>query len=58
MNRRKELALKIGLPVAVLLVGLLVSATMFTLKPEAPTRTPVTVIPQVRVVEVDMIDLH
>ena len=57
MNRRKELALKIGLPVAVLLVGLLVSATMFTLKPEAPTRTPVTVIPQVRVVEVDMIDL-
>ncbi len=57
MNPRKELALKIGLPVAVVLVGLLVSGAMFTLKPEAPTQTPVTVIPQVRVVEVNMIDL-
>ena len=57
MNPRKELALKIGLPVAVMLVGLLVSGAMFTLKPEAPTQTPVTVIPQVRVVEVKMIDL-
>jgi RND family efflux transporter MFP subunit len=57
MNHRTEKALKIGLPVAVLLVGAGVSSTMFTLKPEAPTRTPVTVIPQVRVVKVDIINL-
>jgi RND family efflux transporter MFP subunit len=57
MNHRAEKALKIGLPVAVLLVGAGVSGTMFTLKPEAPTRTPVTVIPQVRVMKVEMVDL-
>jgi len=57
MNRGVKRTFQILLPVAIIVAAALGARTMVNLRPDAPTRPPMVIIPQVRVVEVELTEV-
>ncbi len=57
MNRGVKRTFQILLPVAIIVAAALGARTMVDLRPDAPTRPPIVIIPQVRVVEVELTEV-
>lgn len=57
MNRGVKRTFQILLPVAIIVAAALGARTMVNLRPDAPTRPPIVIIPQVRVVEVELTEV-
>lgn len=57
MNRGVKRTFQILLPVAIIVAAALGARTMVDLRPDAPTRPPMVIIPQVRVVEVELTEV-